>query len=370
MNNIKSLLIPLTTLLILLISCSKDDEAANNNGNLDLANAQNATEENEIPLEIIEKGVKIEGAEKVEGVAPTPNSDLTFSIIGGEEAFQESGLNLEFQGGQNIAGAYIQFKDVDGNASSTYFNVPSTAFNSGNDGKSSKSISLSSKSKSSAKIISQSSPTNSGQNNINIDFTGLPAGKFCYDICLYDEQAQIYKIVTKCITVEAWGGNSSVVGEWIFVRNEGGEESTNEGNPNSSSEIICENGSMITINNSSTEVKSDQIFVLNENGTYFEEYDEEFKILDFNRSVQECKEVQSTRKSKEKYSGQWAFNEEEGTLTVIDFKFEDFINPGSSRDFPNGSAYFDAVKVEVINGELIISEAEGDTVYKTIFKRK
>lgn len=346
-----------------LIACSSDDDSGSSEGS-GLANIQNATEDQPIALNVLDSGIIIEGAEKIEGDAPVPNSQLEFTLSNtSQEAFQESGLNIEFSSQESFAGAFIQFKDVDGNKSGNYFDIPAAAFNTEeNFGRknliSRKSIS------SIANVFNVDITPEEPTNTINIDFNAIPAGTFCYDICLYDDENNIFVVQEVCVTVEAWGGNDAIVGNWVFDRAEGGFFDDDF-------ILTCDNEETISVREGN-EVKNIHEFNLNADGTYFEEYDDEFFPLNFTESRAQCAEIfqGELEQGQERYSGNWAYNEEDSTLTVIDFLFEDLLDDISSETFENGELYFEGVTAEIINGQLVLSSNEAGNVFTVYFNRK
>ena len=366
----KKVLLSLSVLVLSLLSCNKDDSSSESSSvNQDLANSQNATEEAAIPLAVLESGVKIEGANKINGQAPPVNSDLTFTLESNEqEAFQDSGLDIKFSAFGNISGAYIQFKDVDGNASGNYFDVPVSAFN--NEPSSRKSLNSGKSSHKSAKIIAQEIAFEQSS-VINIDFENVPAGQFCYDICLYDANQNVYVIQEVCVEVEAWGGNASIVGSWEFSRFGDTEENRDDfviidENGNFTNEIECASGGTVTFD-SSNQDEEVWSFNLNDDGTYFETYIGADVSLNFTETVETCALVfEEPIAVSERYSGNWAFNEDDNTLTVVDFRFENLIS-NETDEYPDGELYFEGVTAAVISGELRLEDEDGDVVY---FKRK
>lgn len=380
----KKVLLSLSVLALSLLSCNKDDSSSeSSSGNQNLANAQNATEEAAIPLAVLESGIKIEGANKINGQAPAVNSDLAFTLESNEqEAFQDSGLDIKFSASGNISGAYIQFKDVDGNASGNYFDVPASAFISEFDSR--KSLNIFKTNHSSAKVISQNfsvSPVqpdegfdnNNNRGVINIDFENVPAGQFCYDICLYDGDQNVYVIQEVCVEVEAWGGNSSIVGVWEFNRIVNNFEEASDDqifDEEGLSTIICDSGETLTYD-SNNQTKDDKPYVLtlNEDGTYLETDSGSYSFLNYLETTKTCTVVfEESTDFSYKYSGNWAFNEDNNTLTIIDFKYEDLLDPSKNTEYPDGELYFDGVEAEVINGELKLGDQEG--TIEAFFTRK
>lgn len=346
----KKIVLSISLLTLLVASCSKDDSSDNGSqGNQELANAQNATEENDIPLSVLESGISISGAEKIEGAAPAVNSDLTFSVTSGSEAFQGSGLDIQVDGGENIAGAYIQLKDTEGNASASYFDVPVTAFGSGASSRKNLNTHRS------VNFVSQDFDFEQNQTiNINVAFDNIPAGQFCYDICLYDADNNVYVVQEVCVEVEAWGGNADIVGSWAFNRFEGEQQG------GFIELITCDSEGEVSYDYDDLESEEEWIFTLNEDGSYSEIYTGTFTSVDYEETQATCTLVlENSVEFSNGYSGNWAFNESDNTLTVIDFSSQDFIND-TTEEFPEGELYFEGVSANVVNGELRLEDEDGD----------
>ncbi len=333
------------------ISCNDEGTVPENE---QLANEQNATEDAKISVADLESDIEISGAIKETGTPPAPNSNLNFQLNTDlTEAFQGSGFTIEFSSTASIAGAYIQFREVDGSSASSYFDVSWTSFQSART-LDPKTIL---KKKQSSLVGARS--IDEFESEIDINFgDNLPAGQFCYDICLYDEDENISQIQTVCVTVEAWGGNAAIVGEWVFDKvvpnlDEDYQES-----------IECNNGQTILVDYEKDN-EEQWTFVLNDDGSYYEIYDFEGYYLDYQATVSSCSAVYYNEldASRDKYLGFWAFNEEEQTLTVIDFGYEDLLNSEYSEEYEDGSLYFEGVTAEVIDGQLVLSiEEEGLTL--------
>ena len=360
MKKINSLLlIAIVAITYLVSSCSNDeDNNPSNQGNEQLANEQNTTEETKIPTSTLETGIEIEGATKETGTLPSSNSNLNFDLNTDlTEAFQGSGLRIEFSSTESIAGAYIQFKDVDGNAASNYFDVSSSSFNRDNGR-------LARKAKPLKRSLSNARVAQNFNDQIEVDFgSNVPAGQFCYDICLYDASNNVSQIQTVCVAVEAWGGNASIVGEWIFERAEPADDDTET--------INCTNGQTIEVDFEQN-IEEEITFTLNENGTYFHIFDVEGGIeLDYSATVSNCTATyKDVEQVKDKYSGNWAYNEENQTLTIIDFKYEDLLDASNNEEYEDGLLFFEGVKAEVISGQLVLSETDDGETYKFYFNRK
>ncbi len=356
-------LLTLIALSVLIYSCSSDD--GNTNGNEQLADEQNQLEEAPVPLANINSDISIDGAAKNQGTPPAPNSNINLEIDSGQaEAFQSSGFNLKFSTSEtNIAGAYLLFKDSDNNTASDYFDIPVSSFktNKSDNTKSDKSLKRG--------PLSKNNNLVDGEYEIDVDFgSSFPPGKFCADLCIYDEQNNISQIVTVCIEVEAWGGNAEIAGEWVFDRYL--EDAIEK------REVVCENEETITADYY-LEDELTWTLVLNENGNYYESYKGFYKQLNIEATRNSCTaEYENSSEEDSKYSGNWAYNEDKKTLTIIDFKFEDFLNASNNKTYENGAIYFDGenVTASIINGELVISDTytEIDQTYTDtyVFKRK
>lgn len=348
--------------IIFFASCSDDDPEVD--PNVELANSQNLTEERAITTAELSQGVTISGASKEAGSAPTPSGNLTFQVQAGSQgAFQSSGFDVEFTTSTEIAGAYIQLKDLDGNNVDGYFDVPATSINANGRKRSDNS--------GPAKPSPFGRRKAEGSLAIDVDFaaTVLP-GQFCYEICVYDQAGNISEPQEVCVEVEAWGGNAEIVGEWLFVRSEPIDENEIDLVP-----INCDNGQTLEGVAETRELQNDWIFVLNADGSYYEQYFVEEELLDEEQTMASCSPVYKEAEVTEddKYLGFWAYNEEAETLTVIDFEGVD--NVGEDNfEYEGGAVYLEGVTVEVINGELVIIETEiengVEVMYKEIFRRR
>lgn len=362
MKILKNLLLLTLTLPLFFQSCSSDSSGGNN-GNKELADQQNATEERKIPLSEIESGVSIDGATTLTGTPPAPTNNLDFQInTQTQEAFQKSGFRISFNSTDAISGAYLLLQDVDGNKSGSYYQIPSSALTS-------KQTKTKKHSKH-AKTSNENSLTDDAF-EIEVDFdTTIEPGQFCYEICLFDANGNISSIQKICVEVEAWGGNSDIVGQWVFDRY-GGDAVEDD---NNSTTLDCTNGGSVTANDYEDEFYWE--VVLNQDGTYYELYNGTESYLDYNETRDTCSAVYEDEDYDEKYSGNWAYNEDKQTLTVIDFKYEDFLDASNNEEYPDGNVYFSSIETtaRVVSGELVITETytEGLETYTDIyfFKRK
>ena len=303
--------------------------------------------------------------QKNDGAPPAPNSNIDLQIDSNNaEAHQKSGFNLKFSTSEtNIAGAYLQFKDVNNNSASNYFDIPISSFLTGksSDTKGKRSSKNFSASRGNSNMMEE-------EYEIDVDFgDAFPAGQFCGTLCIYDSNNNISQAVTVCVEVEAWGGNASIVGNWIEI------EATDF--DDDETQIFCTNGQTINVPYEA-DLKEEIILIIESNGDFKVLDDEEYKSIDYDASANNCAAIYSNEieKYKAEETGKWAYNEVDKTLTLVSFKYIDFIEPQYNEDYPNGDLILESGKVEIINGNLVITETyvEGNETYTDVytFKRR
>ncbi len=315
--------------LLLVVNCSKDDDESNSTDTGSSVINNNESEDQDIPLNVLDQGLSIAGAEKISAALPEPNGSTSFDIENSQSGFLNAGVQFELQVPSNYAGAYIQIQSTDGSQKSgSYFNVPADNF-----------FSFKEKNNKGLKFISQSIPENSSNistEEIRIDFNdSVPAGKFCYTICVYDTENNISLPQTVCVEVEAWGGNNEIVGSWKFTKQEesinGGPISTVNLNEKDcedpfSETITCENGNTLSFTNEYCDTTTNLVLNINADGTQSiisEFIDESF---DFTNSRLQCTEVLRIEDIKFESSGNWAYDEEERIITFIEFENTETVN--------------------------------------------
>ncbi len=355
-----------------LISCSSDDSPADQGGGDGdpTGGGDPTTEENiedrEIPISELQSKITIENGTFIAGKeAPAPNGTLDFQLgITEQEGLLNSGFDIVFSStSATVKGAYVVLKDVNGNNVDGYFDA---GFSNNSGGKTA-TIKKGRKATVNGKMAEENELTV----NVNFD-ASLQPGKFCYAICIYDEAGNISQIQEVCVNIEAWGGNTDIVGEWIYNRSEGTVIVT----PDNTTDISCENGQSITNVSTYIEERDTWTLTLSEDGIYVEVYDELGQRLDYLQSEKDCEAVYFEDVDLDKYSGNWAYNEQAKTLTTIDFMYEDLLDATNNETYPDGSVYFEGAKVEIVNAELRITETfddNGDGITETetyIFKRK
>lgn len=353
----KKILLSIVIAAITLTSCSSDDS---NTPGENIAEIQNATEETAISAATLEEGIVIEGASKETGTAPSPNSTMSFELNTSlTEAFQSTGMNIQFSSDEQVSGAYVQFKDTDGNPTDSYFDIPSNSFNTVDSERSSSSR------KSLLKTAARSLEEGF-EDQIEINFTStIPAGEFCYDICLYDSDNNVFQVQTACVTVEAWGGNDSIVGEWVLDSVEGGFV-------NDILSLQCDNGQTISVNSEQT-ISLDLEFTINQDGTLNYLEDSVFSFIDQNTTEENCTATYDPTdldNFNEKLYGNWAFNEDNQTLTVIFFRVENFLEPEFSYESEEGELLFEGYSAEIISDQLVLTDNSDDSNIVIYLNRK
>ena len=332
---------------VFFFACNDDDENnAAGGGDRQVADAQNASEENPVAIAAINTGIEIPGATKNSGTPPTPTNNVDFQIATtDQEAFQQSGFNITFNStDSDIAGAFIQFKEENGETASDFFDVSSSQF------------------------IENDEEDDEGQ-YINVDFgEDIPAGRFCYEICLYDDQQNVSRVETICVEVEAWGGNADFVGEWRYDRDE----------PEEGKFVLPCADFVRTVEAAFALYEKREIDVaFEEDGGFVLTLDEISQSLDIFETVQQCEAVYESEMEpfRLRTTGKWAFNEESGTMTIVAFMDEDLIDPSQNEEFENGEIITEDLKAEIVNNQLVLTESIDDDLggimeLKTFFKRK
>lgn len=344
------------TFCFLTYSCSSDDGAGTNGGDTALANEQNEQEEKSIAVSSLESGIAIEGATKNSGTPPQPNSNINLNVADSQfGAVQNTGFNLKFSTTETeVAGAYIQFTDTDNNAALNYFDIPVSNFEQARRSKT-KSTTRRSFSKN---IVSNVD----GDYQIDIDFNdAFPPGKFCGVLCIYDSQNNISQPITICVEVEAWGGNASLVGTWV-------ESDVSE--DDDTTQVTCNNDSQINVQYDQI-IKEEVIATFSANGNFEVTINEEYKMLDYNATADNCSATYSDEVTQDNHKeiGKWAYNEEDNTLSIVAFSFIDIINPAASEEFPDGELLLQSAKVQLNGNTLVLTETtieQGETYTEVI----
>ncbi|MFD2561344.1 hypothetical protein [Aquimarina rubra] len=300
----KTYLCAVAALFLAVLSCSDDDT------NIMPTETNNPEEETILDPSTVSQNIIIEGATRVNGDAPQSTGNISFSMsYSSQSAFLKNGFNITFDAPAAYAGAYIQIKSTDEGIADEYFNVPS-GFGRSNSKR--------------AKI-------NEGNTEIDVDFEDtVEPGQFCYLICIYDNAGNISDPVEVCVEIEAWGGNTNLIGTWNYTKQVANGVTTPVGEIN-----FCEGPGTVTCNNLETltveenegwcYATSEMKLELNNDGTYTLT-DLSFQKQEFiyEQTLSTCTVVNETVNdefgSRETSTGYWAYNEENRELSLIEFE--------------------------------------------------
>lgn len=349
----------LTIISCFTFSCSSDDDG-NNGGDKKLADQQNELEDAPVALANLNSGISIDGATRNDGAPPQPNSDLNLAVASNNVgAVQNSGFNLKFSTSEAVAGAYLQFQDTDNTSASNYFDIPVSSFTQN------KVVKTKDKRASKNSVFSKSVSATDGEYEIDIDFDdSFPPGNFCGVLCIYDSANNISQPITVCVEVEAWGGNATIVGKWEMVDSSGDDEEDDE--------INCTNGGTVSAIYYQT-IDESLVITFDSNGNFELLEDEEYEELDWEASANSCTAVyySETEYEDSKETGKWAYNETAKTLTIVSFRYEDFIDD-YTENYPNGELVLDSAKVEFVGGKLKITSSytEEGVTYTEVYTFK
>ncbi len=353
-------LLLLCFLALNFFSCSSDDNSSAKNKDAEI-NAQ----ENE-PLEVnsVSSALIIEGATKKTGTL-TPTGGLEFTMdYSKQSAMQKNGFEIEFNSSANYAGVYLQLKDENGMADS-YFDIPRDKISKSGKIQEAKNNRGFLKGKSAGKENDASIEVNLAES--------ITAGTFCYVICLYDDQGNISEPTEVCVTVEAWAGNSDLVGNWNFTKQieDGKETKIKEQLCDDYTETIC--NKEVLVNDCST-INSINI-IFNSDGTYKLENITSEKYYDWDASQEACEVIYREGDSKYVSSGKWAYNEEDKKLTLVEFIItETYDGKTESEVFENGDLGFNG-SIVLLGSSLKITESyinydETEEIYEYFFEKK
>lgn len=364
-------LLSLASLALLFVYCSNDDGDSNSNDVID----NNANEEVAIDITTVENGLMIEGAQLKSGTVE-PNGATSFEVDDKEiSGFIDAGFELEIEVPSDYAGAFLQLQNEDGSMSANYFDIPSDRFSS----KSSNSLAANSKqlvfkskdilssSARSGKSLMDDELTNTEFIDVNFVEASIPAGTFCYALCIYDTEGNISFPQTICVEVEAWGGNQDVVGSWTLVKTidtyDGMTETLNVG------EVYCDENSRSTSNCLNEdgsnkiflfeECNTTEVLILNINNDGTQSYSFSYTETDNDRNKlnEECILELIEYKTSVTATGNWAYNEGEDILTIVDYNYDEISND-PDNDLSNNDdeigVGFDGFITKVSSSEMVL----------------
>lgn len=332
---------------------SQQDDDNDNNGDGDSSNQETTI----LDANVVSDGIVVSGATKIESGLPQANGAIAFTLEDTGSAVINEGFEIPFSviNTLDIAGAYLQISSTDGTTANAYYDIPSTAFNSGRSQHSMATWN---------KIQSRMMDT---EQTIDIGFnTSVPAGQFCYTVCLYDAIGNVTLPQEVCLTIENFGGNSNLVGVWNMTN----YQETYDGMTVSAGlgeeycfddQIQCNNGNFIDI----TECSTFELlrFTMNADGTYVLEEEIVDNDIDYDQTVSTCAVIdQPDTTYSYVSSGNWAYNQTDGRLVTIEYSYTENDNGDIFSDsFPigQGQVFFDT-PITISGSSFVISEDEGD----------
>ncbi len=299
----------LSTLFLGVISCGSDDDASGELVSVD----PNPVEDTILDENTVSQGISVDGATRVTGNAPTPTGGITFTpSTTTQSAFLSNGFNIRLTAPDVATGAYLQVVQ-DGTPAGDYFDISLAAF---------RASALQNKKSG----FMKNSKMMENEVEIDVDFgETVTPGKFCYLLCIYDEAGNISEPVEICVEVEAWGGNPNIVGTWNFVKAvENGNTQLLGEEDCEDTTVFCNDQTEITVENAYCDTLLSLPVTFNADGTY--EYVETSKYTEINygASSETCTATFEAEKD-EKYTsrGNWAYDEEEKKLTLVEFTYID-----------------------------------------------
>ncbi|MEX6625331.1 hypothetical protein [Tenacibaculum salmonis] len=350
----------LLTFLCFTIITSCNDEEVISDKNPD--DAINQIEETVLKANTVTENVLIQGAKLIEGTPPASNGDISFSVKETEQsAFLNKGFNININTNDDYKGAYILVKSTDGKNADSYIDVPYTS-------KDKKSVKKNTK----KSFLSKKTTVKNNEIEVEVNFnTNIQPGKFCYFICIYNGQGYVSAPSEVCVEVEAWGGNSSIVGTWNFTKEVKTDEDeikttlVGEENCDDYTETInCGYNNTLSVAKAYCRTINSLPLTFNADGTFEFINSINYKELDYETSSETCSTVFINNIDTYQSKGNWAYDEEEQKLTLVQFEITETENGNVNNEvFVNGELSFNG-KATIINSELIITEEYSD-IYVT-----
>ena len=348
-------------IILAVVSCKKDDGP--------IAQTDPTAEElesQELDADFVSNNVVIAGANKNTGEMPESNDGLTADFAGSDStALLNEGFKINLNNVQ-ARGAYLRFRTISRTSARYYFDIDLES-------------NLSGKGKLIGHTFKSVLETNSSKNEstLDIDFgAAVIPGKICYEISLYDNEGNISTPQEICLTIQSWGGNDALIGNWNLEK----QELSSDGNMvliepgveqcEDITTITCENQDTVTsVNNCKTTDTFDVTF--KNDGTYTFESTGNKRELDHDLTQSSCFATYTEYDDIESGEGNWAYVEDENRLTLIQYKFNNTDRGETeSGTLPPGAGeiIFDG-NVTVDENSLIIITEDGENTFKIFLKK-
>ncbi|MEL7269192.1 MAG: hypothetical protein AAGL34_06440 [Bacteroidota bacterium] len=369
----KNLLKTLTLISILaLTSCSNEETTANGS-----ENDQAITEMEQTPLAAndVADNVVINGGTKNAGVPPTPNEAISLDVSSSSStAFLGEGFDIEITSDAVVVGAYLQFKSNDGVVSDSYYDID---LNSNAAGKASRnSFDFSRK-------LLKSASKEENDTTLDVDFnTNIAPGTFCYVICVYDGEGNISAPSEVCVTVEAWGGNSSLVANWELTKEENitpDETFVFEvGEPDCNEATLSCDGAQQSVSFEFCSTQDYGIMEIRSDGTFSLDFKGTEEDYDFNTATSTCEVAIEELEYRVQINGNWAYVNDENRLTLVGYSFltldfgetqEEFYSGGNGELVYDGLAQIDGNTLLITERYASFSDDVIDSSYNYYFEK-
>ena len=168
-----------------------------------------------VSVQDLTTNISIEGASEKQGTPPS-GEQIAFNVSNKENliAVVEQGFNLDLEVGEDVKGAYIEFKDADGNSSGSYLEIPKNYLESGK----SNSTATNSRYSFSRKGSQVSKSEGDGSFNIDIDFNQeVKAGQICFNVYVYNDDGGSAPTEI-CLAINNYGGGpTELINKWQYT---------------------------------------------------------------------------------------------------------------------------------------------------------
>ncbi|HBK71985.1 MAG TPA: hypothetical protein DDZ39_10090 [Flavobacteriaceae bacterium] len=331
--------------IALFTACSTDDESKETQDNL--------AEETPIAKELVFDNVIVEGATKKAGTPDTPNEQVSFTLNKNiTSAVLIDGFDIEFNSNDNIIGAYLQIKDTEGNIADGYYDIDLSKVS---DKKKITSI---------GQLLKQKNTKASITKIVDIDFkAAINPGTFCYVVSVFDASGNTSAPQEVCITVQSWGGNDDLVGNWNFTKLQGNDTTVVDTARCNSlikklDTLSCLKGTNKVIKEEYCYITNSFKFTINTDGTYVYEINDTYKILDYSASRDACKTVNKEEKEHYLSKGQWAYDQTNTDIILVELEAVSIDENGeeTKKTHANGEAEVTVLKSNITSDVLTLLE--------------
>jgi hypothetical protein len=333
---------------------SQQDDQNDNNGDGDSDSSnQEATI---LDANVVSDGIIISGATKISSELPIANGAIAFELQDTGSALLNEGFEIPFTVANtvDIAGAYVQISSTDGTTANAYYDIPSTSFG-----------------RQSIPVISNARKNRSRmmdfEQSIDIGFNAsVPAGQFCYTICLYDATGNITLPQNVCLTIENFGGNSDLIGVWNMTNiTDTDADGTGSGGIGDdicfTDTVQCNNGDTLVL--PYCDNYSLLRFTLNADGTYLLEEEATYTDYDYDASISSCSLVNLPESTYTYVSaGNWAYNQTAQRLVTVEYTYTETENGEvftGSNPVGQGEIFFDT-PITISGNSFTLSETYSD----------